>query len=155
MFSSLPPQGIYRKAIYRANQQLQRLEQEQLFEPSGTKAKSAGSMTELGDPYQDSFQLTCDMSAYARRLADEVRLGTMNAEVLSDSSNQIRANISELKDMSGHLGQSKRLTSLAYRRRLTSYVLFTLAFCFFFFSCFSIFLSRMPLVSWLLSWWYV
>ncbi|TPP65467.1 Protein transport protein SEC20 [Fasciola gigantica] len=144
-------QESYRKAIFKATRHLETMERDQLMRQSTDSQLTAmGGVDNLADAYETSLELTRDMTTYARRLADEVKLGAINAELLEDSSNQIASNFTELKDMSGHVGQSKRLTSLAYRRRLTSYVLYTLAFTFYFLSAASIFLSRVPLGSWLL-----
>ncbi|VDP93306.1 unnamed protein product [Echinostoma caproni] len=144
-------QASYRKAIFKASQHLELLERRQLMSRStGNQPSVVTGAENLADAYQTSLELTRDMTTYARQLADEVKLGAINAELLEDSSNQIASNFSGLKDMGGHVGQSKRLTSLAYRRRLTSYLLYTLAFTFYFFSVATIFLNRIPFGSWFL-----
>ncbi|KAF8568977.1 Protein transport protein SEC20 [Paragonimus westermani] len=142
-------QDSYRKAVFKAFHQLEVIEREQLVK-SGSSSKPGDCLNELNDEYEASLELTRDMTAHARRLAEEVKLGALNAELLEDSSTQIGLNYAELKDMSNQMGQSKRLTSLAYRRRLTSYVLYSLAFTFFFLSAATIFLNRLPMGSWLL-----
>lgn len=145
-----PIQESYRKAIFKATRHLETMERDQLMRQStGDQLTITGGVDNLVDAYETSLELTRDMTTYARQLADEVKLGAINAELLEDSSNQIAGSLVELKDMIGHVGQSKRLTSLAYRRRLTSYVLYTLAFTFYFLSAASIFLNRVPFGSWL------
>ncbi|KAF7257921.1 Protein transport protein SEC20 [Paragonimus skrjabini miyazakii] len=142
-------QDSYRKAIFKAFRQLEVIERDHLVK-SGSSPKSVNGLNELNDEYETSLELTRDMTAHARRLAEEVKLGALNAELLEDSSTQIGLNYAELKDMGSQMGQSRRLTSLAYRRRLTSYVLYSLAFTFFFLSAATIFLNRLPMGSWLL-----
>lgn len=143
-------QESYRKVMFKATRHLETMERDQLMRQStGDQLTITSGVDNLVDAYETSLELTRDMTTYARQLADEVKLGAINAELLEESSNQIAGNLGELKDMVGHVGQSKRLTSLAYRRRLTSYVLYTLAFTFYFLSAASIFLNRVPFGSWL------
>ncbi|OON23887.1 Sec20, partial [Opisthorchis viverrini] len=140
-------QDSYRKAIFKALRHLEGMEREHLIR---RPLNPSGDLDVLNSAFETSVELTRDMTAHARRLAEEVKLGALNAELLEDSSSQITSNYAELREMSGQMGQSKRLTSLAYRRRLTSYVLYSLAFTFYFFSVAAIFLNRVPLGSWFL-----
>ncbi|GAA34555.2 protein transport protein SEC20 [Clonorchis sinensis] len=140
-------QDSYRKAIFKALRHLESMEREHLIR---RPLNPSGDPDVLNSAFETSMELTRDMTAHARRLAEEVKLGALNAELLEDSSSQITSNYAELREMSGQMGQSRRLTSLAYRRRLTSYVLYSLAFTFYFFSVAAIFLNRVPLGSWFL-----
>ncbi|CAL8080205.1 unnamed protein product [Calicophoron daubneyi] len=143
-------QDSYRKAIFKATRQIETLERSQLVnKPTGRRQADSGA-ERINEVYENSLELTRDMVACARRLADEVKLGALNAQLLEDSSNQIGSNYAELKDTTGKVSQSVRLTSLARRRRLTSYVLYSLAFAFFFLSAAKIFLHRVPFGSSLL-----
>ncbi|CAH8592206.1 unnamed protein product [Heterobilharzia americana] len=143
-------QSRYRKAIFAANSALEVVEKNELIHRSSTGSGSDTKVSNLEEQYQNSLELTQDMTTYARLLAEEVRRGAANAELLEDSSSKIMSNYSELKEMAGHMNQSKRLASLARRRRFTERVLFFLAFSFFFLSCGTIFLHRIPMGYWFL-----
>lgn len=142
-------QDQYRKAVFKAMHHLEAMERECLVRRMPL-ADLPSCANDFGDIYETSLGLTRDMKSCARRLAEEVRLGAANAELLEGSSTQIKQNLNELKDMSGQMNQSRRLTSLAYKRRLTSYALYFLAFTFYFLSVATIFLNRIPMGSWLL-----
>ncbi|CAH8528131.1 unnamed protein product [Dicrocoelium dendriticum] len=142
-------QDQYRKAVFKAVRHLEVMERECLVRRIPLTDLPTGA-NDLDAAYETSLELTRDMTSCARRLAEEVRLGAANTELLEGSSTQIKQNLNEIKDMSGHMNQSRRLTSLAYKRRLTSYVLYFLAFTFYFLSVAAIFLNRIPMGSWLL-----
>ncbi|CAH8568121.1 unnamed protein product [Schistosoma intercalatum] len=142
-------QDRYRKAIFAANSTLETVEKAELTNRS-SRTEIGNKISNLEEQYQNSLELTQDMTRYARLLAEEVQRGAVNAELLENSSNKLISNYSELKEMAGHMNQSKHLTSLARRRRFTERVLFFLAFSFFFLSCGTIFLHRIPMGHWFL-----
>ncbi|KAH9582716.1 Vesicle transport protein S20 [Schistosoma haematobium] len=142
-------QDQYRKAIFAANSTLETVEKAELTNRS-SRTEVGYKISNLEEQYQNSLELTQDMTRYARLLAEEVQRGAVNAELLENSSNKLISNYSELKEMAGHMNQSKHLTSLARRRRFTERVLFFLAFSFFFLSCGTIFLHRIPMGHWFL-----
>ncbi|CAH8855219.1 unnamed protein product [Trichobilharzia szidati] len=143
-------QNRYHRAIFAANSTLEIIEKEELVNRSSNRNENDGKLSSLKEQYQNSLELTQDMTTYARILAEEVRRGAANAELLENSSSKIISNYSELKEMVGYMNHSKRLTSLARRRRATERVLFFLAFSFFFLSCGTIFLHRVPMGYWFL-----
>ncbi|KAK4470802.1 hypothetical protein MN116_006322 [Schistosoma mekongi] len=143
-------QDRYRKAIFAANSTLEAVEKAELINRSLSRNVIDDKISNLEEQYQNSLELTQEMTRYARLLAEEVQRGAANAELLENSSSKIISNYSELKEMAGHMSHSKRLTSLARRRRFTERVLFFLAFSFFFLSCGTILLHRMPMGHWFL-----
>lgn len=140
-------QATYRKAVFTASSHLEIAEREELIKRS-VRGDSQTTQHNIDEEFQGSLELTRDMATYARLLTEEVERGAANAELLEASSNKITSNYAELKDMASHMNQSKRLTGLAYRRRLTERILFFLAFLFFFSSCGTIFLRRIPMGGW-------
>lgn len=100
------------------------------------------------------LQVTDNLTAISRQLADTVQRSSLTVDDLVESSTTVHETNKEFKSMGAEIGQSRKLITKYGRRETTTHVLIFIAFCFFFACVFHILRKRVlgPLDPMLLTW---
>lgn len=153
-------QKQFREANLKCILQMQNRERDQLFRES-TAAEGAGGGAHQRKKAKDreallsdSGQVTDNLAAISRQLADTVQRSSLTVDDLVGSSSTVQETNHEFKSMGAEIGQSRKLITKYGRRETTTHVLIFVAFCFFLAVVFHILRKRVwgPLDPMLLTW---
>jgi len=125
-------QGLFRQANVRAMGVLERQASSQLLSTQGEQGRQLRQRRDKEQLVAEHSQVTQNLQAISRQLAETVARSKDTVGVLGDSTSKLGRVIEEQRTMGGVIGMSKRLINKYARREFTDKVLILFALAFFF-----------------------